>query len=91
MSDTIRLQFSATADDVGTVQHKMLAFGALAESLLAFPPVKDHFATLRKSKQFARARTTGTEVAWCQQESSRFFHYRLSCDVPSLAKLWPRA
>jgi hypothetical protein len=56
LSETIRLQFSATADDVGTVQHKQLAFAAMAEALLTWRPLIDHLATLRKSKGFAHAR-----------------------------------
>jgi hypothetical protein len=87
MPDSITLQFSASANDYGTVEHKQLAFLAMAEALLTWRPVIDHLATLRKGKGFAHARAHGRAVAWCQQESSRFVRDLFSLDVPSLAKL----
>ena len=87
MPDQIQLQFSATADDYGTVLYKQLAFAAMAEALLTWQPVIDHLAALRKSEAFALARVHGRAVAWSQHESSRFVRDLFSLDVPSLAKL----
>jgi hypothetical protein len=87
MPDSITLQFSASADDYGTVEHKQLAFVAMAEALLTWRPVIDRFATLRKSKGFAHARSHGRDVPWCEQESNRLVRDLFACDVPSIAKL----
>lgn len=87
MPDTIRLQFSATANDYGTVEYKQLAFLAMAKALLTWRPVIDHLATLRKSKGFAHARTHGSAVAWCERESSRIVRDLFLRNVPSIAKI----